>query len=224
MQSSWLVGWKVVRLESPKTPIQVYLFKCKALINFGRQLFDFGVLPELDSLNDENLLGTSGNFAIRDPFIPGCFLITACGVHKGRLGQKDFVIVYYVDWDQKKIFINSPHDSIYPSTDTLLVASAFEADLKIKVWIHIHRSIDTVNKIRINYPALTKDDLSDFSQLVKNGAREINLIDHDFINKSGKPNNIPDSAIILGKKLEDTFERTIRFLSLGLNKNPLRRK
>lgn len=215
MNSAWLAGWKVVHLESPKTPIQVYLFKCKALINFGRQLFDYGVLPELSSLSDGNLLGTSGNFAIRDPFIPGCFLVTARGAHKGRLGQKDFVIVYYVDWDQKKIFINSPHDSIYPSTDALLVASTFEADRKVKVWIHFHSSIDTVNKIRINYPALTKDDWSDFSQLVKNGALEINLIDHDLINKGGKPNNMPDSAIILGKKLGETFERATHLL-LGI--------
>lgn len=213
MQSSWLTGWKVIRLESPKTPIQVYLFKCKALINFGRQLFNYGVLPELNKSKDTDFAGTNGNFAIRDPFIPWCFLVTARGSHKGYLTEKDFVIVYYIDWGQKRIFINSWDDLVYPSTDSLLIASAFAVDRRIKIWIHFHCPIKTPHKIKLNYPAISKKDWTDFSRVIQNGFYEINLIDHDLLHKAGIPNNKPDSAIILGKYSEETFARAIKFLS-----------
>lgn len=184
---------------------------------YGEALFRIGACPDFQKFRDHPALalhkdGTSGNFAWRPSVYPDFFLVTARGSHKGRLAERDIVTVFGVDWREKTIDAHAAENSIWPSTDSLLVAKAFSCGSRVGSWVHFHTPVSTPHAIQISYPAINERDWENFGEIVRNGARAINMIDHDLLRKGGKPNGEADSAIILGEDLEETFLFAIELL------------
>lgn len=212
--AEWLTGWKLRTVWEPKPPYGLYNKECQAMVEIGQSLFGSGVMPPLKGLviSEIHQQGTSGNFAVRHVKVPNIFVVTRRGAHKGNLQKDDFTAVHYVNWPAKEIYVHLPNPDVQPSTDSLLVAKAFELEPSINIWLHFHRAVTTPYSIKINYPAIEDSDWNKFETLVKSGARVINLIDHDLLRK-GQPNNEPDSAIILGGDIERTFQLARRLIN-----------
>lgn len=211
--AGWLTDWTIRRIFKAKQPYNFYRAECDALIDIGETLFRLGSISkysqaELAAIYQE---GTNGNFAVRHRHIPDWFVVTARGVHKGRLRAADFVGIRQINWDRKEIFVHAPVYDIQPSTDSLLIAKAFKASRYINVWLHFHSVVATPHKIKLNYPAIEESDWETFAALVKSGVRAINMIDHD-VGRKGGANGEPDSAIILGVNAREAFELAISLI------------
>ena len=135
-------------------------------------------------------------------------MVTGAGTHKGRLGISDFAVVDRVLWEAREVHFYRFGDRP-PSTDSLLVAMAFEMDTVISAWIHVHCAVDTPHSLKLNYPAIQKIDWSSLRAMVESGARVINLIDHD-VSKSA--NQKLDSVIILGENIEEAVELALSLI------------
>jgi hypothetical protein len=210
----WLQGWTVVEIGSCRTTPSVYSRyseECMLMQRAGIELFSLGTLPELTGTSAPAAFqsGTGGNFAIRRRSSPGMFVVTARGAHKGHLRNNSFVEVAKVSWRRRTIYIRRDSDDALPSTDTLLVATAFEAHPEIVTWVHLHQPVATPNAVRLTYPSLTTADHRQLALAIKKGLRIINMIDHNlFIKKA--PNGASDATIIVGTNPQDTFELAIK--------------
>lgn len=219
MHTEWLRGWKLLQIPSRQRPYDLYPEECNEMIEVGLRLFRFDALPDFKGMETKidkiHWDGTSGNFALRIPGISydlAAFVVTGRGAHKGELGQDDFVIVYRVDWVRRIVYYSCVGDR-QPSTDSLLVARAFEANPLLAAWAHFHFALDTPYEVLIPYPAVKQSDWIEFERLATDAADDtiiINLIDHDSVRKGG-PNGEVDSAIILGENARWVFD-----LSVGL--------
>ncbi|MBI2591373.1 MAG: class II aldolase/adducin family protein [Candidatus Brennerbacteria bacterium] len=199
IKEKWLDGW-VLDITENKSLMATYAAECHAMQLFGRKLFDFGVISK-----------QGGNFAIRDRNNPNVFISTAHGVNKSKLRKSDFLIVRFINWRDKKVFVDAFDEHAMPSTDTLLMGQTFITDPELNTWVHFHKTVKTPHEIKMNYPVTNEAEMAIFTFMIINKVMTINLIDHDKIRKT-RPDNQPDSAIILGKDYLETFQRTIKLI------------
>ena len=188
------------------------------MMAIGAQLFGLGVLPDYTGVEmpDIHRDGTSGNLAVR---IPGtesshaAFVVTRRGGHKGRLRPDDFVVVRHVDWARRIIYYSSSRDQP-PSTDSLLVARAFEAKPEFSAWIHVHFALETSFIVEMKYPTVEKSQWADFEGLVRSGVRVVNLRNHDLARH--EPREEPDASIILGSNTYEVSELALNLVQKAL--------
>lgn len=200
-KSSWTV---VIENSLDDIPVRErYTRECESIQRKGKRLFELGLLPEFVGTVAPTAFqgGTGGNFAIRKPGSHQ-WIVTAKGSHKGHLRETDFVEVVSVDWKNKKIHICRDTETTLPSTDSLLVAMVFENNPEIHSWVHFHATVETTYVIRLPYPTFEPTDRKALSDLVHQGARVINMIDHDL---RKIPNGTTDSTIIVGEDAEFAF-------------------
>lgn len=200
VKEKWLDGW-TLDISDAKNLMKIYATQCHAMQLFGRKLFEMGAVFK-----------QGGNFAIRDINNPNAFIVTAHRTNKGKLKQSDFVIVRFIHWQNKKIFVDSFNDSRLLSTDALLIGQAFVTAPELNVWVHFHKALKTPHEIKMKYPATTESEMTLFTFMIENKASVINLIDHDTIRKT-HPNGQPDSVIVLGKDYSKTFTHIINQIS-----------
>jgi len=227
-REEWLPGWEL----RWKRPIFLFEFMftwlCGGMIALGRELFDLGALPDFKGPESAELMqnpvlkklhgdGTSGNFACRYWFLFGWIIVTVRGSDKSRLGKRSFVFAK-ADWKLRKVYVRaitifgdgSSGATInpQPSTDFLLVAAAFKASKRLKVWAHPHvpsglsEDDPLVCRIALHYPSKDAKDFKALSFAVS-VALIIDLVDHD---PRKVPNGEVDSMIVLGENFVEVRE------------------
>lgn len=219
-QVEWLPGWTAYELPLSEAEAMsaTHRKEREAMIGIGRDLFGLGVLPVFKNITSgrvppSHLDGTGGNFAARLSQLS--FLVTGAGTRKDRLTLDDFAIVERVLWGQRRIEFTSFGER-KPSTDSLITAVAFETCPDISACIHAHCPVDTAHSIFLPYPTTRQADLDALRAMVAEGARVINLIDHDLAKTA--PIGEEDAVIILGKNFADARDLATRFLTGELAK------
>ena len=212
---SWLPEWSVVDMGEKTLPVhERYQRECAFMKEIGAKLFCLGTLPELAGTSAPGPFqsGTGGNFAMKHPDHSGRFVVTARGAHKGQLGEGDFVEITKTDWVRHTVYVRRDRKNALPSTDSLLVATAFEADPTLTAWIHFHQAVVTPHSVQLSYPALSLEDHGALALVIREGGRVINMIDHNLFFKN-LPDNTPDAAIIVGSYPKETSGLATRLLS-----------